>query len=152
MADAPQSQSQTGRRWYRPTPDRLVLGLLAIEGFLILSDWFGWFTLNRHKGYAALLSMASVGTAGVLVLLWFAASTVFRWRFQFSIRSMLLLAVIVAIPCSWLAEARKQRELVEQIANSGGRVSYDYQLDPSGNEIPGAVPPGPPRLRTPGGR
>ena len=37
-------------RWYRLTPDRCVLGLLALEGFLLLSAWFRWFPFNQHKG------------------------------------------------------------------------------------------------------
>ena len=64
------------------------------------------------------------------VFLWFLAALLFRLRFQFSIRSLLLLTVVVAIPCSWLAvereQARKQREAVEAIEKLGGWVAYDY--------------------------
>ena len=84
------------------------------------------------------------------MLLWFVAALVLRRRFQFSIRSLLLLVVVVAIPCSWLAtemnKARKQREAVEEVLKVRGEVWYDYQLDPSGCWIPGATPPGPPWL------
>ena len=49
-------------------------------------------------------------------------------RFQFSIRSLLLLTLAVAIPCSWLAveikAAKKQRETVEAIEQLDGRVYY----------------------------
>ena len=83
------------------------------------------------------------------MLLWFALALVFRWRFQFSIRSLLVLAVVVAIPCSWMAvegeEARKQREAVAAITKLTGDVIYDYQIDPSGDPFgplgkPPAVP------------
>ena len=67
----------------------------------------------------------------LLMFFWFLLSLIFGWRFQFSIRSLLLLAVVVAIPCSWLAvemkRARKQREAVEEIEKAGGTVSYDYR-------------------------
>ena len=33
---------------------------------------------------------------------------IFRWRFQFSIRSLLVLTVAVAVPCSWLAVEVKE--------------------------------------------
>ena len=104
--------------------------LLALEGFLLLSAWFRWFPFDQHKGYAVLITVASVGVAFLLMLLWFLAALVFGWRFQFSILSLLLLVVVVAIPCSWLATemkaAREQREAVEAIAKAGGSVCYDY--------------------------
>ena len=85
------------------------------------------------------------------MFLWFLAALVFRLRFQFSILSLLLLVVVVAVPFSWLATemkaARKQREAVEEIEKAGGAVSYDYQFDLSGTWIPGATPPGPAWLR-----
>ncbi len=133
-------------RWYRLTPDRAVLGLLAVEGLLLLSQWFEWFAFNRHKGWTLSICLATVAAAFLLMLLWFLAALVFRLRFQFSILSLLVLVVVVAIPCSWLAAARKQaekqREAVEEIRNAFGQVSYDYEYDPSGWQIPG--PPGRP--------
>ena len=52
----------------------------------------GW-----HKGYAVLTGVAVVGVAMLLMGVWFAVALVFRRRFQFSIRSLLVLVVIVAI-------------------------------------------------------
>jgi hypothetical protein len=138
-------------RWYHLTPDRVVLGLLAVEGFLLLSEWFAWFPFNRHKGYTVVVAVAVVAVAFLLMLFWFLAALLFRLRFQFSIRALLLLALVVAIPFSWLAtemkEARAQHDVVVWIEKAGGTVHYDYQLDPSGDEIPGAKPPGPAWLR-----
>ncbi len=105
---------------------RFVLLVLLLEGFLVLSEHFQWFAFNRHKGRTMLLGMASVGLSIILMFLWFLAAVLFRLRFQFSIRSLLLLTVVIAIPFSWLAvarqEARKQREVVEWIEKAGGRV------------------------------
>ena len=127
-------------RWYRVTPDRCVLGLLALEAFLLLSAWFRWFPFNQHKGWTVLICLATVGAALFLMFLWFLAALVFRLRFQFSILALLLLAVVVAVPFSWLATemkaARKQRELVEWIEKTGGDVVYDYQVDASWNLMP----------------
>ena len=138
-------------RWLRPTPDRLVLAVLALEGFLVLSERFQWFAFNQHKGWTVLIAVASVGVFFLLMFLWFFAAVLFRLRFQYRLRSLLLLAVVVAIPCSWLAvereHARKQRGAVEEITRAGGSVTYDYELDPSGNRIPHATPPYPPWLR-----
>ncbi len=88
-------------RWYRITPDRAVLALLALEAFLLLSAWFRWFPFNQHKGWTVLITVAGVGAALLLMLLWFLAALLFRLRFQFSLLSLLLLAVVVAVPCSW---------------------------------------------------
>ncbi len=109
-------------RWYRLTPDRLVLLLVVIEGLLWLSDRLG--SPGWHKGYAALKAVASVGVAMLLMLLWFAVSLIFRWRFQFSIRSLLVLVVVVAIPCSWMAAEKKkameQKAIVAAIRAAAG--------------------------------
>jgi hypothetical protein len=135
------------RRWFRLTPDRCVLGLLILEGFLLPSAWFRWFPFDQHKVWTVLIAIASVGVAILLMFLWFLFALVFRLRFQFSILSLLLLVVVVAIPFSWLApqmqQARQQREAVEVITKAGGRVSYDYECDSRGNWILGATPPGP---------
>ena len=67
----------------------------------------------------------------VLMLLWLVLALCFHRRFQFSLRSLLVATVAVAIPFSWLAvemkAAREQREAVEGIEKSGGIVGYDYQ-------------------------
>ncbi|MGO8691309.1 MAG: leucine-rich repeat domain-containing protein [Thermoguttaceae bacterium] len=123
MVDASQEKP---RRWLRLTPERCVLLVLLLEGFLILSELFQWFAFDRLKGRTMLLGMASVGLSIILMFLWFLAAVLFRLRFQFTIRSLLLLTLVVAIPCSWLAvarqEARRQREAVAEIERAGGRV------------------------------
>ena len=110
-------------RWFVPTPGRLLRLLLAVEGFLVLSERFQWFAFNQHKGWTVLIAVASVGVFLLLMLLWFLAALVFRWRFQFSILSLFVLTVAVALPCSWLATemkaAREQRG--EELGNSADR-------------------------------
>jgi hypothetical protein len=113
-------------RWYCLTPDRLVIGLLVVEGLLWLSERFQWFGFNHHKGCTALIAAASVGVAFLLMLLWFVVALVFHWRFQFSIRSLLVLTVAVAIPCSWLSvemqRLRARKLAVEEIESVGGTM------------------------------
>ncbi len=36
--------------WFHLTPDRLVIGLLVVEGLLWLSERFQWFGFSQHKG------------------------------------------------------------------------------------------------------
>ena len=139
------------RRWFRLTPDRCVLGLLALEGFLLLSAWFRWFPFNQHKGYAVLITIASVGVFLLLMFLWFLAALIFRRRFQFSILSLLLLAVVVAIPCSWLATemqaAKKQGEAAKVMntgQDEGAFYDYQYQWDQESGQrvlLPDEGPP-----------
>ena len=90
-------------RRYRLTPDRLVTGLLAVEAFLLLSAWFLWWPFNRHPDWAVLSAAAAIGLTLLLMLLWFAAALLLRWRFQYSLRSLLLLVTVCAVACSWLA-------------------------------------------------
>ena len=138
-------------RWYHLTPDRVVLGLLAVEGFLLFSEWFEWFAINRHKGYTVVIAVAVVAAAILLMMFWFLAALLFRLRFQFSIRTLLALPLVVAVLCGWLAtemkQARKQREAAEELRKAGGDVLYSYQLDPSGTQTPSAIPPEPSWLR-----
>ena len=127
MADIPKT------RLFHPTPDRLILALLAVEGLLFLADCFRWLP----KGWPVLIAIATVGAALVLFLLWFLLSLLFRWQFQFSIRSLLVLTVAVAIPCSWLAwemkAAREQAATVRAVEDVGGCVAYDYEEDETGS-------------------
>ena len=94
-------------------------------GFLILSERFEWFAFNRHKGWTVLVCLAMVGAAFVLMFLWFLAALLFRLRFQFSLLTLLLLPVVVAISCGWLAtemkQARKQRERWKRLRRLVGR-------------------------------
>ncbi|MGD0900670.1 MAG: hypothetical protein ABR915_22790 [Thermoguttaceae bacterium] len=149
MADSPQAHF----RWLRLTPDRLIVGLLALEGFLFASERFRWFGFNQHKGWTVLIAVAAVGAAILLILVWLAAALLFRprLRFQYSIRSLLVLTVAVAVPCSWLSRemkrAREQKEAVAAIEKAGGYVSHDYEVGALGASIVGAEPPGPPWLR-----
>ena len=137
------------RRWYCPTPGKLVIGLLVVECLLWLSNWLGW--PSWHKGYAVLTSIAAVGIVLILMLLWFVAALVFRRRFQFSIWSLLLMTVAVALPFSWLGvemkKAKEQREAVADIEAVSGIVQYDYELDSTGGYIANASPSGAVRLR-----
>ena len=152
MGMAAASACKARRRWFRLTPDRCVVLMLALEGFLLLSAWFRWFPFNEHKGWTVLICIASVGVALLLMFLWFLAALLFRLRFQFGILALLLLVIVVAVPCSWLATemkaARRQREAVAWIEKVGGQVDYDYQFEPPiVGGIPSTKPPAPAWMR-----
>jgi hypothetical protein len=73
-----------------------------------------------------------------------------RW-YQFSLRTLLVLVLLASVGMSWFAvrmqRARKQREVVAAIVEMGGRVTYDYDFDASGNRVLNPKPPGPAWLR-----
>jgi hypothetical protein len=125
--DAQPAVPKRSIRWFQPTPARLLAALLVVEGLLWLSNRFGW--LSWHKGYAVLTAVVLVAAALVGMIFWFGVSLIFRWRFQFSIRSLLVLVVAVAMPCSWLAveikKANRQREAAEGIEKLGGSTTPD---------------------------
>ena len=136
-------------RFHR-TPNWLILALLVVECLLWMSERFQWPTW--HKGYAVLIAVASVGVVFWIMLLWLVVSLSFRWRFQFSIRSLLVLPVVVALPCSWFAcemrKAERQAAVVQEIKNVGGSVVYDLDVDTSETLISNAKPSGQERLRS----
>jgi hypothetical protein len=132
MDTATSPTTDNGPRWFHPTPARLLIVLLVVEGILLLSEPFQWFPFNEKKGYTVLIAIAVVGITVVLMLIWWAAALCLHWRFQFSLRSLTVLTVAVAIPFSWLAvgmkKAREQRVAVVEIEKRGGSVRYDDLL------------------------
>ena len=136
-------------RCFHLTPSWLIVGLLVVEGLLFLSDWYRWPTW--HKGYAVVIAVAAVGVAFILMLLWLIVALVFRLRFQFGIRSLLIFTLVVALPFSWLAvevkAAREQKAAVDEIARLDGRMSYDWEVDANLKFVSNAEPPGPEWLR-----
>lgn len=125
--------SNQQRRWCHITPDRFVLGLLAVEMFLLMSAHFQWFAFNTHKNWTVLIGLAVLASAISLLLIWFGVSLVFRRPFRFSLRALLVFVLVCAISFNWLSitmhEARKQREAVVAIEKLGGHVGYDYEYD-----------------------
>ena len=119
-------------RWYSLTLGRCMAILLAVECSLFLSEQFRWFRFNHHKGWTVLITIAVVATAFLAISLWFVIAIIVRWRFQFSIRALLVLTVVVALPLGWLTEqmkkARIQKEAVTAIGQMEGTVSYDWQI------------------------
>lgn len=123
-------------RWFRLTPDRIVIGLLVAECLLWLAERLPWPGLfYGHKGWPVLIAVAVVGVTLVGMLLWFVVALLFRWRFQFSIRSLLVLAVVIAIASSWLAvrlrQIRQERRAVAAIEKLNAIVVRSRAFGPS---------------------
>ena len=120
---------------------RLPLTLLVLDGLLFLSGRLGLLP----KGYAVLIAVALVGGTVLLFAGRLAAGILFRWRFQYSIRLLLALPLVVAVPFSWLAvearHARTQRELVAEITKFGGRVGYDWEWEANQRGVRLTQPP-----------
>ncbi len=118
---------------FRLTPGHCLLALLAVEFLLFLSQCFRWLP----KGWPVLIAIASVGVVVLGMFVWFGVASVFRRRFQFSLLSLLVLVVVVALPFSWLAaemkKAREQKEAVEILLASECLVGDDGLTDENGN-------------------
>ena len=128
-------ESQPQRRWFYPTPAWLVFGSLAVTGLLFLSEKGRWFSFNEHKGWTVLVAVVGIGVLLLLMLVWFVTALIFRRRFQFGIRTLLVLTLAVALPFSWLAvemkKAREQRAAVDAIREFG-YTAYDWEFDAEG--------------------
>ena len=129
-ANEPQPAARHSKlRWYQPTPGRLLVALLAVEGVLLLSEWFGWFAFNRQT-WTVLIALAAVGATLLVMFVWLVVALLFRCRFQFTLRSLLVLTVAVAIPFSWLAvEMKWEREqkaaAMAIVMKTGGNVTSE---------------------------
>lgn len=126
------SAGESPLHWYHLTADRFVLGLLAGEVFLLLSEHFQWFPFNAKKGWTVLIGLAVLSLAILVLLAWFGFSRVFRRRYQFGVRTLLLFVLVGAIVCSWFSakmhQAREQRRAVLAVFAAGGSWEYDYEL------------------------
>jgi len=115
------------RGWFHLTPDQLLLALLPIWGGLFLAEHFGWLP----KGQPEVLAVGATAAVLVSLLSWFAIALVFRWRFQYSLRSLLLVMLLTSIGMSWVGvriwNTIRQKQAVAAIKRVGGTTEYDSQ-------------------------
>jgi hypothetical protein len=127
-----------------PTPGGVLAGLFLLEGVLWFSERWCWFPFNRYPGWTVLIAIGVTATVLAAMLFWFAASLLFRWRFQFSIRFLLATVLLVALLCSWLAvemkAANEQKAVVQVMQDQGIEPVYDYELE---SDFADFGPPGP---------
>lgn len=116
-------------RWYAPTPARFLFAVLLMQGVLFLSTYFRWFWFNELKGYTVVLVVAATSVLLLLLVVWQLGRRLFGRKAQFSLASILLLILVVAIPCGWLthelAITKQRRETLAAIDCS---VTYDVDL------------------------
>ena len=120
--------------WYRPTLRRGLIALLVFEVFLLLAEQCRWLGLVKVKGgreievLTLFTGWAVVVVACLAGLLWLLVLG-FRRRFQYNLRSLLLLTLLVSIGMSWIAttmqRAERQRKVARTIEKLGGRVWWD---------------------------
>jgi hypothetical protein len=149
--ECPPAVPQPRRGWFRLTPDRLVMALMAAECLLWLSERFQWFPFNQHKGFAVLVTIAIAAAVLLGFLFAFLIALLFRWRFQFGVSFLLLLAVAVALPCGWLTEdlerAKQQERDVDAIASLGDHWGFDWNFSHNGEPPRISEPPVPRSIR-----
>ena len=70
-----------------------------------------------------------------------------RRCWQFSLRTLFVVVLLFAVPCSWFAvkmqQARTQREVVRTLREGGADAFYDFESVESRSSIPKAEPPAP---------
>jgi hypothetical protein len=106
---------------FQLTPEHFVGALIIIEILYWLVEDSRWSAVNEKKG----LPVFGVLTVLFAVLLGFAVryliALIFRQRFQFGLRMLLLLMLATAIPCSWLAccidRAKREHEVALHLQN-----------------------------------
>ncbi len=129
VAAAPPEITMRKRPW-RFSPDRLAASALAMVCGLWLWDYFRGFGLFYHKGWLVLIAVAMLSATIIVMLVWWLGSLLFHGRFQFRIRSLLLLTVAIAITRSWfaaaLAQSRRQAATIEWACSIGMDSRYDW--------------------------
>jgi hypothetical protein len=103
--------------------------LLAFEVFLLVAECCHWFGLVDLEVLTLYTGWVAVVVAYLGVLLWIIVRFGFQRRFQYRLRSLLLLTLLVSIGMSWIATAmqrtKRQREVARTIEKMGGRVWWN---------------------------
>jgi hypothetical protein len=113
----------------------MMLGCIPIIYFinkLFFRYYFGRTSL-MYADYEPQINpgLILIETIFLVIIIW-----MFRRRFQFSLRTLLIIVTLFAIACSWFAvkmkQARTQREAVEKIRKWGKEINitYSWQADP----------------------
>jgi hypothetical protein len=117
----------------------LIVAILMFNAVLFVSQRFKWFSFNVHKGWTVLIALTCTGIFLGLFALWLTAVLLLRWEFRVSIRSLLTLFVVGAIPLGWLAAemkaARRQMDAINWIGIEHGGYAYDWQCDAQGQPL-----------------
>jgi hypothetical protein len=131
-ADKPGTSLQPRR--FSATPDRLVVGLILVQGLLWTATRFNWLGLGQIQGWSVLACLAAVFLVVFVTLLCFAASARFRSYFRYGTRSLLLLIVAAAIACGWFSaemqRAQRESAAAKLVLDAGGSVSYSAGKSP----------------------
>jgi hypothetical protein len=114
-------------RWLYLTPDRLALGGLLTVVYLRVAQPMGWYGVIPNKGWteiraAMIIAYVAGCTAASIVL-----GRMLRRPVQFSVRSILMAMVGVAIVAGWLTEgigpASRQQRAVASLDQFGAHVN-----------------------------
>jgi hypothetical protein len=110
------------------TPARCLFFLLAVEAMLYASEQYQWFAFNRQKNWTVLITIA-VTAGGILLMAgWFCIRLMLRRPFQFNLATMFLLMPVLAIPCAWIANAKRgvaeERVAIEWLEDRQGPIDY----------------------------
>ena len=74
----------------------------TVEGFLLLAEQFGWFGFDLRKGEAAAIALTVVVVSIFPMCFSIVARFAFRRRFQYSLRTLMLVMIAACIGMSWL--------------------------------------------------
>lgn len=114
-------------RWYAPTAAKFLAAVLLMQGVLFLSGQYRWFWFNERKGFTVLIAVTATAACLILLLaLCVAVSRYLKTKAQFGLATLLLMVVVMAIPCGWLARemelARQQAAIVNGFLEPGPGV------------------------------
>lgn len=128
------SSSHVKTPWYMPTPGKyLVLMLLTQVLFIALANY-----LFFKKGEPVLFTLGLTALSVFLLAGWLLVQRFRDAKAQFGLSALLLLIVVAAIPCAWLAQAfdqsRRDRGFIEVVAERA-EVSF-YDAPSNGREDP----------------
>jgi hypothetical protein len=99
VTDMSASSEPRRLRWFHVTPDRVLLVLPFVWGVL----WLFQYSDRLSTRYSVLLAATSMLAVVLVLLAWFTVALLFRCRFQYSVRTLLLLMLSACIGMSWVA-------------------------------------------------
>ncbi len=117
-----------------PLADKLLAGLLTVEGLVILSERSGWLD-DYPKGWPVLVTIAALACILLGIVFCSLISKRLRSQFRYRLSSLLLATVAIALPFGWLSlqmrESRQQAVAIKAVRDAGGHVIYHGKQRPA---------------------
>ncbi len=118
--------------WSRRVVDCIIVSLFVVHGLLLLSQRYDWFSINDQVDRAMAIDLAATVITLFGMLICGVSAAFMGCPLQFSLRSLSLLTISIAITSTWLGvEFNRQRhefDVANAIQQAGGKAGGSHTV------------------------